>query len=423
MQTDELYELTENLLNSKQQVKLIVGGNSMFPFLRNGDEIVINKCRINELNIGDIVVFKTHDKWIAHRLHKIKSENNKTILITKGDSCNSKDLPVTEENFAGKVILFFRKGKEKNINSNYYKKINRCIVSFSKPFTLFIIPLLWFITRYKKIILTIKNIKKTLFFICRESKRLTIVNIIISVLQGILPFVIIYLFKWMIDGMWKINGYADKTAFFNDILVIIIITGLVFLLSSVLNILNNEFRERLSQSVSVYIYNLLHQKHISLDMAYLEDAQQQDKIHRAVQEAGFRPLKMINESFTAIQSIISWAVIAAILFRIHWIIFVLILIAVIPGFWVRFKFSHKLYKLNKTNSTKERESYYYNRILTSLAFAKEIRLFGIGNFFTERFNNIQTNLHKQKNVLLRKRAIADIFAQIFAVTFIFFSFA
>ncbi|NTW33564.1 MAG: ABC transporter ATP-binding protein [Bacteroidetes bacterium] len=32
-------------------------------------------------------------------------------------------------------------------------------------------------------------------------------------------------------------------------------------------------------------------------------------------------------------------------------------------------------------------------------------------------------MHKQKNVLLRKRAIADIFAQIFAVTFIFFSFA
>jgi ATP-binding cassette subfamily B protein len=157
-------------------------------------------------------------------------------------------------------------------------------------------------------------------------------------------------------------------------------------------------------------------------MAYLEDAGQQDKIHRAVQEAGFRPLKMINESFATIQSVISWMVIAIILFKIHWIVFVLILIAIIPGFLVRFKFSNKFYKLNKVNSTKERESYYYNRILTSLAFAKEIRLFGIGKFFTERFHNIQTNLHKQKKALLRKRAIADIFAQTFAVIFIFFSF-
>lgn len=422
MQTDELYELTDDLLNSNQQVKLKVGGYSMFPLLRNGDEIIINRCHISELNIGDVVVFKTGDKWIAHRLHKKVSENNKTILITKGDSCNFKDLPVTEENFVGKVISFFRKGKEKNINSDFYKKMNRSFVRLSGLFTFFIIPLLWCTTRYKKIMETIKDINKSLFFICRESKRLTIINIIISAFQGILPFVIIYLFKWMIDGISKINGYADKTAFFNNILIIIIIIGLVFLFSSILNILSGEFRERLSQSVSLYIYNLLHQKHIKLDMAYLEDAGQQDKIHRAVQESGFRPLKMATESFTAVQSIVSWMVIAVILFTIHWIVFVLILIAVIPGFLVRFRFSNKLYKLNKANSQKERESYYYNRILTSLAFAKEIRLFGTGNFFTERFRNIQTNLHKQKNALLRKRAIADIFAQTFAVTFIFFSF-
>jgi signal peptidase I len=191
MQTDELYELTDNLLNYNQQVKLKVGGYSMFPLLRNGDEIIINKCPISELNIGDVVVFKTGNKWIAHRLHKKVSENNKTFLITKGDSCTFKDSPVTEENFVGKVISFFRKGKEKNINSNFYKKLNRSFVRFYKLFTFFIIPLLWCIIRYKKIIKTIKDINKSLLFICRESKQLTIINIIISALQGILPFVII----------------------------------------------------------------------------------------------------------------------------------------------------------------------------------------------------------------------------------------
>ena len=45
-----------------------------------------------------------------------------------------------------------------------------------------------------------------------------------------------------------------------------------------------------------------------------------------------------------------------------------------------------------------------------------------GSFFKERFNNIQQHLHKQKNALLKKRAILEISGQLFAVSLIFFSF-
>ena len=82
----------------------------------------------------------------------------------------------------------------------------------------------------------------------------------------------------------------------------------------------------------------------------------------------------------------------------------------------------KLYKLNKSNSQKERELYYYNRLLTTLPFAKEIRLFGTSTFFKNRFDNIYKVLLKQKNILLHKRAWADIMAQSFAVALTFLSF-
>ncbi|HNW99196.1 MAG TPA: signal peptidase I [Bacteroidales bacterium] len=418
MRADELYELTNYFLNSNQTVKGRVGGYSMYPLLRNGFEIIVNKCSINDIIPGDIVVFKRGPKLVAHRALKKNIYNNKTILTTKGDSCRNTDEPITEENFCGKVIFFIKKGKEKKTNTIY----NQYAVKYSNLLTFYCYSLVWIISRYNKINQTIKSIFKSIFFVCRESKKLAITNTIIAILQGILPFAIIYLFKWLIDLIWKINSNADKTILYNNILTIVIITGIVFLFSSILSIFSSILRERLSQSVSLYIYNLLHRKHITLDMAYLEDSEQQDKIHRAVNEAGFRPLKMINESFTAIQSILSWLVIAILLFKIHWLIFVLILFAVIPEIFIRFYFSKKFYNLNKSNSTREREAYYYNRILTGLAFAKELRLFGTGSFFKERFNNIQTYLHKKKNSLIKKRAIAEIAAQIFAVTIIFISF-
>jgi ATP-binding cassette subfamily B protein len=57
-----------------------------------------------------------------------------------------------------------------------------------------------------------------------------------------------------------------------------------------------------------------------------------------------------------------------------------------------------------------------------LSFAKEIRLFGLSNFFISRFETIQSELHHQKNVINRKQVFPDLISQIFAVLLIFLSF-
>ena len=418
---NDLYEFCDELLDSNSKIKLKVGGYSMYPVLKNGDIITINKCKINELKTGEIVVFKTRDKWIAHRLLKIRN-GNELMLITKGDTCKHKDPVFTEEDFAGKVISFSRKSKEVNLNNSFRKFVGIFIARLSLVLTPLFILNLWIINKLKSIKINLKVIFSRLKFISKSSGKLTWINIIISALQGIFPFVVIYMIKWLVDGISHLNKYPDKDVALRSVIIIIIITGVVFLCNSIINILNSEYRERLSQSISLYIYGLLHKKHSSLDIAYLEDSAQQDKIHRAVTEAGFRPLKMVSEGLSVLQSVISWVFVAIILFSIHWSVFILILLAVLPGFYVRFKFSDKLYKLNKSNSQKEREVYYYNRILTGLPFAKELRLFGTASFFKMRFDKIQKELYWQKNKLLHKRALSEVIAQSFAVVLTFLSF-
>ena len=148
MQTDELYELTDDLLNSNQQVRLKVSGYSMFPLLREGDEIIVSKCNIKEITPGDVVVFKRNSKWIAHRLLKIVTDNNSTTLITKGDSCKLNDQPFNENSLCGKVIYFYRKGNEKKINTSF----NYIAVKYPKPFTLCCYRMVWIVSLFKKII-------------------------------------------------------------------------------------------------------------------------------------------------------------------------------------------------------------------------------------------------------------------------------
>ncbi len=415
---DKLYEFTDELLGAKQEVKIRVFGNSMFPLLRNGDTVVVERCEINKLKSGDIILFRARGKWIAHRLHKIKKKESKIIFKTKGDSCIKNDKPFGVAEFVGKVISYQRNAEMINIQRKYIDRIGKLIVLFS----FVIAPLihLWLIImqNFKKM----KKVFASLSFVGQKSKGLMTFSYVLSALQGILPLLIIYMIKWLIDKISHVNQFADKNDAFSAILFIVALIGFVFLTQSLVSIFLTERREKLGQSVSLFIHSLVHKKYASLDMAHLEDADQQDKLHRAIQEAAFRPMKMVSESQTLLQSVVSWVFIAALLYTVHWSVFPLILIAVVPGFVVRVIFSKKMYRMTKENSQKEREGYYYNRILTSNSFAKELRLFNLEKFFSLRFENIQKDLHGKKNKIIRSRSIADIWAQTFAVALIFVSF-
>ncbi len=411
----EMYGLTEELLHSNQDVALKVGGGSMFPCLKPGDIITIKKLPSKELVSGDIIVFKQEKKWIAHRILRIELlDDSKLMFIAKGDTCKTEDAPLKEDDVVGKVVSYNRQGKTIILNKSKSNK------NYNAGF--FVLMRLWFIMLMAKINKNIRGIWHNIRFLTLESKKIFALNIVFSIITGALPLVIIYQMKWLVDAIsHRATGNGDLGAFY-PVYFIIGLIALAFLISAVLTIFNGFVREKLLQSVFRRVMDLLHKKYASLDMEYLENAEDQDKIHRAIQEAGSRPDKMISQFLALTQSVASWILIAVMLFSIHWSVFFLVLVAVIPGFWVRIQFAKAFYKFSKANSKLEREAYYYNRILTSLAFANEIRLFGQSNFFNKRFEKIQSGLHDKKNQLNRKRILPDVITQVFAVTLIFFSF-
>jgi signal peptidase I len=95
----------------------IVTTDSMSPSLMAGDLIAWTPANINDVKIGDVIVFKSWLSWpdeklIVHRVIDIKTESGKVALVTKGDANNYTDqagphIPepyVIEKNFIGKSI-------------------------------------------------------------------------------------------------------------------------------------------------------------------------------------------------------------------------------------------------------------------------------------------------------------------------------
>jgi len=417
--SNNLHDFVETLLDDNHLLRIKMQGFSMYPTLKAGDVGIVEKCQAEDLKIGDIVVFKSNHKLVAHRLIEIRINNGIQIFIAKGDNNPKKDAPFTSEALLGKINSFQRKNREIKMDSRVMKMRRFNSIHLPKITVFYHRFILGFVHRFSNLNSGWKSLKQNLKIVSENSGKLLFVNTSIAALQGILPFVIIVCIKSLIDYLTQTSALeGTQRLYFIGLLTI---TALVFLINGMLTEIKGYYSEKLSQSITRRIYEKLHSKHTSLDLSHYENPAEQDKIHRAVQEASFRPIKIMNELQTGVKSIAAALFLVGIFITIRWYLIALLVIAIFPGIIIRLKYSRKLYKLKESQSTKEREMYYYNRILTGFPFAKELKLFGFSGYFLNRFSNTQNNLFEEKITLRKSELRLEIFAQLFAIILIFIS--
>lgn len=126
--TKEVLGIGQSLLVEGQQIRLRLGGASMFPYLREGDIATVVKTPLNALQPGHVVVFDRGDRWVAHRLMAIKQTDDTWNLISRGDSCNARDLPFDANIYAGQVTAVERGNRSWRIDTPRHLRIGRWFV-------------------------------------------------------------------------------------------------------------------------------------------------------------------------------------------------------------------------------------------------------------------------------------------------------
>ena len=84
---------------------VVVRGHSMYPFFLDGDMVVIFRENVSNVELGDIVVYRTiTGRMIIHRVIEKRKINNHITLIVKGDNNPMPDIPpVSQPRLVGKV--------------------------------------------------------------------------------------------------------------------------------------------------------------------------------------------------------------------------------------------------------------------------------------------------------------------------------
>ena len=275
----------------------------------------------------------------------------------------------------------------------------------------------------KKTIQTALRLDRALRLVWRSSPGWTLVNLALVVVQGLIPLAALYLMKQIVDVVAAGLSAPGHAAVFPQVAGWIILAGVVALLAALCRSLTDLAGEAQSQVVTDAVSDILHAQSLAVDLAYYEDPAYYDTLHRAQQEAPYRPTRIVNGLIWIGQNCISLLGIAVLLFSFNPLLGLVLFAAAVPGALVRLLYARRLYGFAQNHTETERRADYYHWMMTDAGHAKENRLFNLGTLFKERFGGLRRELREGRLTLARRRALADLAAQTFATAAVYGTFA
>ncbi len=258
--------------------------------------------------------------------------------------------------------------------------------------------------------------RQAIVLVWQTSSNYTIYLALLTLLAGVLPTAIAYVGQLIVDGviaaaevytLMKESGSAVEEGWL-DLLPSTLL--MVFWAEAVLVILLLVSQRGISGLQSLFRGLLGHRvnwmilkKTQQLSLAQFEDSEFYDKLVRARREASTRPLGLVNKTFGLMQNAIALVGFTFLLGQFSPWVIVMLLVAALPGFVAETYFSNQAFGLFRWRSPEARQQNYLETLLAREDNAKEVKLFGLGRLFLERYNAIFKKLYKEDRALTIRR--------------------
>ncbi|HNW57021.1 MAG TPA: ABC transporter ATP-binding protein [Bacteroidales bacterium] len=254
--------------------------------------------------------------------------------------------------------------------------------------------------------------RKSLKLVWESAPEWAIANTSISVLRSFLPLVLVWLIKILIDDITL--AATNSSGFsFDKVMWMIIAVVVVYFLDEVSSDFSNYIRKKQSLKLEVYMYGLLHEKSVKLDLINFERPEYFDCLSRASREAPWRPNNILNNLIALLRSLLSLLLMAGLIVTLNWTLALLLIVANIPGIWMRLHYADILYNFQRKQTPEARKSAYFNWLLTGDRPSRELRLFGLGNYFTSLFKKSFLKQKEEEINIIKRRTLIELISNIF----------
>ncbi len=228
------------------------------------------------------------------------------------------------------------------------------------------------------------------------------INLLSRLLNAASPILILWVGKLIIDEViTQINlDIKDLNQLWWYVGIELAIIVLSDLIGRVTNLTDGLIGDLYSNKSSVEIID----KTAEIELKDLEDPEFYDKLERARRQTNSR-VSLLTNILSQLQDIITVvSLITALIVFEPWLI-VLLVIAIIPSFINEIKFSQSSYSLARSWTVERRELDYLRYTGASDVTAKEIKLFGLTSFISNRFEKLAHKYYLANKELTINRTV------------------
>jgi ATP-binding cassette, subfamily B, bacterial len=245
----------------------------------------------------------------------------------------------------------------------------------------------------------LKNVPPVLHFVWESGPTVVFWNITIRILVAFLPMGIGIIAKYIIDGVNRIGHHQPLPEHFWWLVggegVLAVVIGV---LSRSVDYFDNLLADRYTHHVSVEVMR----KAAALDVTVYEDPVFYDRLERARVQATDR-LAMIQQMGRLIQQSVTAIAFSALLIWYSPFLLFLLVAGVVPAFLGESHFAFLTYAKNFRQTPIRRQMDYLRQVGGSKEAAKELKLFNLSEYLTNRFGALSQQIYEENVSLNRRR--------------------
>ena len=245
----------------------------------------------------------------------------------------------------------------------------------------------------------LKNIPPVLYFVWESGPTVVFWNITIRVIVAFLPVGIGIVGRFIIDGVNRLRVHQALPQHFwwlvGAEMALAVVTGV---LSRAVDYFDNLLADRYTHHVSVEVMR----KAASLDATDYEDPVFYDRLERARVQATDR-LAMIQQMGRLIQQTVTAMAFSAVLIRYSPFLLLLLVAGILPAFLGESHFAFLTYAKNFRQTPARRQMDYLRQVGGSKEAAKELKLFNLSEYLTNRFTAYSKQIYEENVALNRRR--------------------
>lgn len=267
---------------------------------------------------------------------------------------------------------------------------------------------------FKQRLSALKNLPEFFKLVWQSSPSKTLLSFILRIIRSAMPVALLYVGKLIVDQVVLLNrhgAYADHRHLWN---LVAIEFGLA-ILTDALNRLINLMDSLLGDLFSNYTSMRIMRHAATLDLDQFEDSIFYDKLERARQQTVGRTV-LLSQVMSQVQDMISMAfLVTGVLAFNPWLI-LLLLIAILPSFLGESYFNNQNYALTRSQTPERRELDYVRYLGASDETAKEIKIFNLAEFITNRFKTLSDKFYIDNSKLAVRRSLWGTFFSVLGST-------